>query len=152
MGCFARVNCRAKRTVFTTARRVCCASCCRERGYAVALLIWHFQPWHFQPPISNRYKTLSELSVGGMGEVYLAHDPQLNRNVALKVLPADLTNDQDCLNRFTQEAQAASALNHPNIVTIYEIGSEGQTHFIAMEFIEGETLRRKLHRTRFEIE
>ncbi|MBA2731692.1 MAG: protein kinase [Acidobacteria bacterium] len=100
----------------------------------------------------GRYKILSQLGVGGMGEVYLALDSHLNRNVALKVLPADLVNNRERLHRFKQEAQAASALNHQNIITIYEIGSEGDTHFIAAEFVDGETLRRKFQTARLEIE
>jgi eukaryotic-like serine/threonine-protein kinase len=99
----------------------------------------------------GRYEVLSRLGAGGMGEVYLAHDTQLNRKVALKVLPVNLINNRARLHRFEQEAQAASALNHPNIITIYEIGAEGDTHFIAAEFIEGETLRRRLQATRLEI-
>ncbi len=99
----------------------------------------------------GQYEILSILGAGGMGEVYLAHDARLNRRVALKVLPADLINNREGLHRFEQEAQAASALNHPNIITIHEIGSCGETHFIAMEFINGETLRRKLQTARLEI-
>jgi len=97
------------------------------------------------------YEILSTLGAGGMGEVYLAHDARLNRRVALKMLSADLTDNRERLHRLEQEAQAASALNHPNIITIYEIGAEDETHFIAMEFIEGETLRRKLQTARLEI-
>ena len=82
-----------------------------------------------------------------MGEVYLAHDTNLNRKVALKVLPADVVKNRERLHRFEQEAQAASALNHPNILTIHEIGAEGGTHFIVTEFIEGETLRQRLQTT-----
>lgn len=100
----------------------------------------------------SHYCITSKLGAGGMGEVYLAHDNRLNRKVALKVLPADVVNNRDRLCRFEQEAQAASALNHPNIITIYEIGAEGDTHFIATEFIEGETLRRRLQTTRIEID
>ena len=100
----------------------------------------------------GRYEVHSQLGGGGMGEVYLAHDTRLKRKVALKVLPADLINDPERLRRFEQEAQAASALNHPNIITVHEIGEEGNTQFIATEFIEGETLRRKLQTTRLEIE
>ncbi len=100
----------------------------------------------------GRYEVLSQLGAGGMGEVYLAHDTRLNRRVALKVLPADLITNRERLRRFEQEAQAASALNHPNIITIHEIGAEGDTHFIATEFIEGETLRRRLQTTQVEIE
>lgn len=99
----------------------------------------------------SRYRITSKIATGGMGEVYLAEDTRLNRKVALKVLPAEVVNSRDRLQRFEQEAQAASALNHPNIITIYEIGAEGDTHFIATEFIEGETLRRRLQSNRLEI-
>ncbi|MCA1637935.1 MAG: serine/threonine protein kinase, partial [Acidobacteria bacterium] len=90
------------------------------------------------------YRVLSQIGAGGMGEVYLAKDTRLNRKVALKVLPEYLTNDKMRLQRFEQEARAASALNHPNIITIYAIGAETDTHFIAAEYIEGETLHRRL--------
>src|SRR5262249_36431522 len=89
----------------------------------------------------SHYRILSRIGAGGMGEVYLAEDTTLRRKVALKLLATDLTKNQDRLHRFEQEAQAASALNHPNILTIHEIGTEGEMHFIATEFIEGETLR-----------
>lgn len=98
----------------------------------------------------GQYEAISLLGEGGMGQVYLAVDTRLGRKVALKVLPTDLVN-RECLHRFEQEARAASALNHPNILTIHEIGAEGDTHFIAMEFIEGETLRRKLQTAHLEI-
>lgn len=100
----------------------------------------------------SRYRITSKIASGGMGEVYLAYDTRLHRRVALKVLPAEVVNSRDRLQRFEQEAQAASALNHPNIVTIYEVGAEGDTHFIATEFIEGETLRRRLRTRRLEID
>src|SRR5215216_4197338 len=96
----------------------------------------------------GRYEVRSQLGAGGMGEVYLAHDTQLDRAVALKLLPANVTADEDRLRRFQQEARATSALNHPNILTIFEIGQSGGTHFIATEFIDGETLRSKLMRGR----
>ena len=96
----------------------------------------------------GHYEIRSRIGAGGMGEVYLAEDTKLRRKVALKLLSADLTKDADRLRRFEQEAQAASALNHPNILVIYEIGTEGDAHFIATEFIEGETLRQHLHRER----
>src|SRR5437588_209088 len=81
-----------------------------------------------------------------MGEVYLAEDTRLNRKVALKILPADLAANQDRMRRFIQEAQAAAALNHPNIAHIYEIGESEGMNFIAMEFVDGLTLREKIHR------
>src|SRR5271169_3021302 len=81
------------------------------------------------------------LGVGGMGEVYRARDARLGRMVALKILPAAFSADSDRLQRFAQEARSASALNHPNIITIYELGQDGSTHYIAMELVEGKTLR-----------
>ena len=89
----------------------------------------------------SHYRVISKLGVGGMGEVYLAEDAQLRRRVALKILPADLASNQDRMRRFNQEATAAAALNHPNIAHIYEIGEHNGTNFIAMEFIDGLTLR-----------
>jgi serine/threonine-protein kinase len=81
------------------------------------------------------------IGVGGMGEVYLARDVQLGGKAALKLLPEQLTTDEAQLSRFKNEARSASALNHPNILTVYEIGAEGNRKFIATEFIEGRTLR-----------
>src|SRR5205823_9312479 len=92
----------------------------------------------------GRYEIRSKIGEGGMGEVYLAEDTQLRRRVALKILAADVASNQDRMRRFVQEAQAAAALNHPNIAHIYEIGQEAGTHFIAMEFIDGATLREKI--------
>src|SRR3989440_7947539 len=89
----------------------------------------------------GHYRLTALLGSGGMGEVYLAQDNVLGRKVALKLLPASLTQDTDRLRRFEQEARAASALNHPNIVTIHEIGHDESFHFIAQEFIDGVTLR-----------
>jgi len=89
----------------------------------------------------SHYKILSEIGKGGMGEVYLAQDTKLNRKVAIKFLSEEFSKDSEKLNRFIQEAQAASALNHPNILTVYEIGEAEDTRYIATEFIEGETLR-----------
>jgi pimeloyl-ACP methyl ester carboxylesterase len=102
--------------------------------------------------LPRRYSVISSLGVGGMGEVFLAEDTKLGRKVALKTLPAALTNDRERLRRFQQEARAASALNHPNIMTIYEIGAESGANFIAAEHIEGETLRLRLKRGRFEVD
>ncbi|HJU54486.1 MAG TPA: protein kinase [Pyrinomonadaceae bacterium] len=94
----------------------------------------------------GRYEIRSPIGKGGMGEVYLAQDTTLRRPVALKLLPSRFTGDTDRLQRFEQEACAASALNHPNIVTIHEIGHEAAVHFMATEFVEGETLRQRLDR------
>src|ERR1044072_4032027 len=93
------------------------------------------------------YEVVSFISRGGMGEVYLAEDKRLGRKVALKLLPASFTTDADRLRRFEQEARAASALNHPNIITIYEIRQAAGSHVIATEYVEGETLRHRLSRS-----
>ena len=94
----------------------------------------------------SHYRIVSKIGAGGMGEVYLAQDTKLDRKVALKILPADLAANQDRMRRFVQEAKAAAALNHPNIAHIYEIGESDGTNFIAMEFVDGETLREKIYR------
>jgi len=99
----------------------------------------------------GRYEIRSQIGAGGMGEVYLAEDTRLHRKVALKILPADLASNQDRMRRFEQEAQAAAALNHPNIATIHEIGESDGVNFIAMEFIDGVTLREKIHQERTEL-
>src|SRR5918995_7166428 len=93
----------------------------------------------------SHYRIVSKIGAGGMGEVYLALDTKLGRNVALKVLPKELASNQDRMRRFTQEAKAAAALNHPNIAHIYEIGAHDGTSFIAMEFVDGYTLRQLIH-------
>ncbi|MDQ3754584.1 MAG: protein kinase [Acidobacteriota bacterium] len=92
----------------------------------------------------SRYEIRSLLGKGGMGEVYLAHDTELERTVALKLLPAELASDQQRMQRFVQEAKAVSALNHPNILTIHEIGRADSARFIATEFIDGVTLRERM--------
>src|SRR5687767_9542621 len=92
----------------------------------------------------GRYEIRAPLGKGGMGEVYRAHDPQLGRDVALKILPVDVASDAERMRRFAQEAKAASALNHPNILTIYEVGGADQARFIASEFVDGVTLRERL--------
>ena len=92
----------------------------------------------------NHYEVLSKVGAGGMGEVYLAMDTRLRRQVALKILAQALTFDPHALQRFQQEAQAASALNHPNILTIFEFGQADGLHYIAAEYIEGPTLRQRL--------
>src|SRR5713226_6583373 len=90
------------------------------------------------------YEIIELLGAGGMGEVYRARDARLDRSVAIKILPAAFSADSDRLHRFEREARSASALNHPNIVTIYELGQDGSTHYIAMALIEGKTLRELL--------
>src|SRR5256884_3194163 len=99
----------------------------------------------------GRYAIRSKIGEGGMGEVYLAQDTKLDRKVALKILPADVTARPDRMKRLVQEAKAASALNHPNIITIHEIDEWGSSpivregvNFIATEFIDGETLRERM--------
>src|SRR5512141_1231066 len=89
----------------------------------------------------DRYEVMSLLSAGGMGEVYRARDPLLERELVLKVLPQRAQFQADALERFVREARAASALNHPNIITIYAIGEADGCHFIAMELVKGKTLR-----------
>jgi serine/threonine protein kinase/tetratricopeptide (TPR) repeat protein len=97
------------------------------------------------------YKIIKRIGYGGMGEVYLAEDSRLGRRVALKVLSEAFIKDNYRLHRFRSEARAASALNHPNIITIHDIGESGQIHFITTEFIEGETLRQRLSKGRMEL-
>ena len=90
------------------------------------------------------YEIVSALGVGGMGEVYRASDTKLNRHVAIKVLPASFAADADRLKRFEQEARTAGALNHPNLVTVFELGVINDAPYIVMELVEGETLRQRL--------
>ncbi len=99
----------------------------------------------------SHYQVLSLLGVGGMGEVYLAEDTRLGRRVALKVLAPELRDKKEQLQRLDQEARAASALNHPNILTIYETGEANDVRFIAAEYVGGETLRDCLRRERFTV-
>src|SRR5438128_5351076 len=99
----------------------------------------------------GRYEIRSKIGEGGMGEVYLAQDTKLDRKVALKVLPAEVAANQERMRRFVQEAKAASALNHPNIITIHEIDQTDSGHFIATEFIDGETLREHMRMARMKL-
>jgi len=89
----------------------------------------------------GRYEVRSKIGEGGIGEVYLAQDKKLERKVALKILPEEVASNQERMGRFVQEAKAAAQLNHPNIAHVYEIDEADGRHFIAMEFIDGETLR-----------
>src|SRR5438067_11097105 len=92
----------------------------------------------------GRYEIRSQIGAGGMGEVYLARDTQLDRDIALKILPPAVSGDQQRLHRFVQEARAAAALSHPNIAHIYEIGESEGAQFIAMEYVEGTALDKKI--------
>src|SRR5712691_1790015 len=92
----------------------------------------------------GRYEIRSKIGAGGMGDVYLAQDTKLDRKVAVKILPAEVAADRNRMSRFVQEAKAASALNHPNIITIHEIEQIDSVNFIATELIEGETLRQRM--------
>ena len=108
------------------------------------------------PQTISHYRILSKLGAGGMGEVYLAEDQKLGRRVALKLLPARFTQDQERVRRFAHEARSIGALNHPNILTIYEIGQAetetGGVHFIAMEFVEGQTIRQLMTNRRMKLD
>src|SRR5436853_4544442 len=99
----------------------------------------------------GHYKISKRIGSGGMGEVYLATDMTAGRKAALKLLPVRFTGDAERLKRFQQEAHAVVGLNHPNILTVYEIGEDHSTHYIASELIEGETLRQRLMRRRMEV-
>src|SRR3954467_10585702 len=99
----------------------------------------------------GRYEIRSQLGAGGMGEVYLARDTTLDREVALKILPPEIATDQQRMQRFVQEAKTASALNHPNILTIFEIGQTNGAYFISTEYINGVTLRRHMKGRRLKL-
>src|SRR6185295_11743860 len=90
------------------------------------------------------YEILAALGAGGMGEVYRARDPRLGREVALKVLPSEVTGSEDRLLRFEQEARAAGGLNHPNIVAIYDVGHQEGVAYVVAELVDGGTLRQRL--------
>src|SRR5665213_1382431 len=90
------------------------------------------------------YEILSPIGVGGMGEVYRARDPRLNRDVAIKVLPAGFSSDPERLQRFEQEARAAAALNHPNILAVFDIGEYASSPYIVSEVLDGQTLRERI--------
>ena len=92
----------------------------------------------------GRYEIRSKIGAGGMGEVYRARDEKLNRDVAIKVLPASLSKNQDRLRRFEQEAQAAGALNHPNVLAVYDVGTHDGAPYVVSELLDGETLRERV--------
>jgi len=117
-----------------------------------AFLTAHREAGNFiEAPTIGHYKISESIGTGGMGEVYLATDIVAGRNAALKLLPLRFTGDAARLKRFEQEAHAVVALNHPNIVTVYEIGEDHPIHYIASELIEGETLRQHLTREQMEL-
>src|SRR5436305_7771416 len=100
----------------------------------------------------NHYKLMRQIGSGGMGEVYLAEDTRLGRQVAIKLLPAHFTIDKDRLRRFEQEAHAASTLSHPNVCVIHEVGeTENGCHYMVMEYVEGVTLRRHMSGARLRL-
>src|ERR1700752_4421827 len=90
------------------------------------------------------YEIVSPLGAGGMGEVYRARDTRLDRTVAIKVLPAEFSVQEERLRRFEQEAQVLGALSHPNLLAIYDVGAQNGTHFLVSELLEGESLRQRL--------
>jgi len=96
--------------------------------------------------ILGQYEIRSPLGAGGMGEVYRAHDTRLDRDVAIKVLPESLTSDSDRMRRFEQEARATAALNHPNILAVFEMDTQESVSYLVEELLEGETLRERLRR------
>jgi serine/threonine protein kinase len=121
------------------------AKCHMGREEVAAKMIGEYQS---RPLVGQRvgpYQILSLLGVGGMGEVYLAQDPRLGHEVALKILPAEVAADPDRLRHFQREARAASTLKHPNVAHIYDIGESDGTNFIAMEYVEGQTLDARIN-------
>jgi serine/threonine protein kinase len=118
---------------------------------AAAEMIVESQPALVPGQLVGHYQVIEALGKGGMGEVYLASDTKLDRKVALKLLPDEFTNHKERLRRFVREAKAASSLNHPNIITIHEIGEADGVHFIATEFIDGQTLRQQMARAQMKL-
>lgn len=112
-----------------------------EPAVGLGLTLLGLQPDSLVGHTIDRYKLLRLIGSGGMGVVYLAHDPRLDRNIALKLLPISITGDQQRVDRFVQEARADAAISHPNVAHIYEIGEDQGWHFITMEYVAGHTLR-----------
>jgi serine/threonine protein kinase len=113
---------------------------------SVGLMLMNTEHESLKGQAIGPYQLLELLGRGGMGEVYLAHDPRLNRRVALKLLPAAIVDDEERVRRFEQEARASSAISHPNVAHIYEIGEAEGRRYIAMEYVQGRTLRQELQR------
>jgi serine/threonine protein kinase/Tol biopolymer transport system component len=118
---------------------------------SVGLMLMTAEHDSFEGQAVGRYQLLELLGRGGMGEVYLAHDPRLNRRVALKLLPTGIADERKRVRRFEQEARAASAISHPNVAHIFEIGEEQGRRYIAMEYVRGRTLRQALQRGPLEV-
>ncbi len=115
-------------------------------AYQIAApLLVESQPTSLAGKTISHYQVIGLLGKGGMGEVYRARDTKLDRTVALKILPAEVATDAERMRRFVSEAKAASALNHPHVATIYEIGEADNVRFIAMEYVEGQTLAAKIN-------
>lgn len=112
-----------------------------EPAVGLGLTILGLQPVSLVGQTIDRYKLLKLIGSGGMGVVYLAHDPRLDRNIALKLLPVSITGDQQRVDRFMREARADAAISHPNVAHVYEIGEDQGWHFITMEYVDGHTLR-----------
>lgn len=118
---------------------------------SLALMLMDAEPESLKGETIGCYQLLELLGRGGMGEVYLAHDPRLNRRVAVKLLPSDIVDDGKRVRRFEQEARATSAISHPNVAHIYEIGESHGRRYIAMEYVHGGTLRQTLRRGPLEV-
>ena len=118
---------------------------------SMGLMLMNAEQESLKGQAMGRYQLLELLGRGGMGEVYLAHDPRLNRRVALKLLPAAVVDDLERVRRFEQEARATSAISHPNVAHIYEIGEAHGRHYIAMEYVPGRTLRQALRAAPLEV-
>src|SRR4249919_2738039 len=112
------------------------------RNFSKNLVLWPEIKMTITPGTKlGRYEIRSLIGAGGMGEVYLAHDPKIGRQVAVKVLPSEFSSDKERLARFEQEAQAAGALNHPNILAIYDVDTHDGAPYVVSEYLEGESLR-----------